>query len=88
MIQTQELAELRGRVNAIEDRLNGHVPEKCIREEEAVSNIKEQLKTMNETINRIWKRLDAPATMVQQALISAVTGGIVALLFVLLSKKL
>ncbi|MEN6358165.1 MAG: hypothetical protein ABFD83_13910 [Armatimonadota bacterium] len=90
MTQADEIkiAELNGRVTAIETRLNGHVPEKCIREDEAISNIKEEIGGIKQTLDRIWKRIDAPGVFLQQAIISAFTGGVIALVFILLQKAI
>jgi len=85
-VEAGAFEKLSGRVDNIEQRLNGHVPEKCVCHEQSLGAVKDDIAEVKRNIGKIFDKLERPLVSLQQAIISALAGGGVALLFAHFAK--
>lgn len=67
---------LEGRTTNIEKRINGHVPDRCIRTDEMLQTIMADIKEIKDKSKSIWQSITAPL----------ITGVVVGLVVAFLSK--
>lgn len=71
---------LRGKVETLEKLVVGNVPERCVRNDQEIKNVKADIGDIKTTLGKIFERLDRPGNQIVTALINAGVATAIALI--------